>query len=442
MNISVIGTGYVGLVTGVCLADAGHRVVCIDNNKEKIAAMRRGTSPIYEPGLEEVMQRGIKAGRLSFTSNTKIGIAKAEAIFLALPTPPQEDGSADLSAVLAVAEQLGPILPNRYCVVINKSTVPVGTAEAVYEKIAANATSEFDVVSNPEFLREGLAVKDFMEPERIVVGISNAKSEQVMRDMYASFITEERPLYVTDPRTSELTKYAANTFLATKIGFMNEIAHLCERLGADVDVVRQAMGADSRIGPKFLYPGIGAGGSCFPKDTRALKHMADQAGYKFKILESAIEVNKQQYHVLSKKIHDHYKGDVAGKLFALWGLAFKPNTDDIREAPALTLIENLIAAGARVVAYDPQANDNVRAQYADTEGLQIVDTKEEALHGADALLIATEWEEFKKSALDHIKKALKVPTIFDGRNIFHPKDMEAAGFTHHSIGRPSVVQEL
>lgn len=439
MNIAVVGTGYVGLVTGACLADAGHTVTCIDNNEEKVATMRSGKSPIFEPGLDEVMQRGITSKRLSFTTELAEGVSSAEAIFLALPTPPQEDGSADLSAVLAVADTLGPLLPSSYCVVINKSTVPVGTADAVKEAVGAKAKSEFDVVSNPEFLREGLAVNDFMKPERIVVGISNEKSEAVMREMYASFTDDGHPLYVTDPRTAELTKYAANTFLAAKIGFMNEIAQLCERLGADVDVVRQAMGADSRIGHKFLYPGIGAGGSCFPKDTRALKYMADQSGYEFKILDASITVNQQQYHVLSKKVLAHYDGDIAGKRFALWGLAFKPNTDDIREAPALTVAQDLIAEGATIVAYDPEANSNVRQQYADLAGLEVVDSKDEALHDADALLIATEWGEFKQTPIDHIKTELKVPVVFDGRNVFKPADMDAADFTYYSVGRAPVI---
>jgi UDPglucose 6-dehydrogenase len=320
-------------------------------------------------------------------------------------------------------------------VVIDKSTVPVGTAEAVREAIAANATSEFDVVSNPEFLREGLAVKDFMEPERVVVGVTNDRAEKVMRELYATFVDDKRPLIVTDPPTAELAKYAANTFLVTKISFMNEIAQLCERMGADVDKLRQAIGSDSRIGHKFLYPGIGAGGSCFPKDVRALEHMASENGYDFKLIKAAMAINDQQQHVLVDKLLDHFNGNIAGKTFALWGLAFKPNTDDIREAPALVIIDSLIEAGANIIAYDPEANDNVRQKYLNSNQLKIVDEKYIALENADALLIATEWQEFSEADLSIIISKLTLPLIFDGRNIFQPKDMQAAGFSYYSIGR-------
>lgn len=435
MNVTIIGTGYVGLVTGACLAEAGHNVVCVDNNAQKVEDMARGVSPIYEDGLTDYMRRGIDEGRLSFTTDLAQGIAEAEAIFLALPTPPQEDGSADLSAVLSVARQLGSILPKHYCVIIDKSTVPVGTAEQVQAAIAETATTEFDVVSNPEFLREGRAVADFMEPERVVVGVSGDRAEQVMRKLYAAFVNDERPLYVTDPATAELSKYAANTFLFTKIGFMNEIAQLSERLGADVDMVRLAMGADSRIGHKFLYPGIGAGGSCFPKDVRALRHMSEQNDYDFKLLTAAMQVNDQQQHVLTQKIKDHFDGDIAGKTFALWGLAFKPNTDDIREAPALILINDLLDAGARVIAYDPEAADNVRRIYQDTPELTVVDSRQETLGDEAALLIATEWEEFKSVDLSEVGSK----TVFDGRNIYRPEQMKALGFTYYSIGRRPVI---
>jgi UDPglucose 6-dehydrogenase len=440
MNVAIIGTGYVGLVTGCCLAEAGHNVVCIDNNEQKVADMRAGVVPIYEPGLEELMKSNSAAGRLTFTTDLAEGISEAQAIFLALPTPPQEDGSADLSAVLSVAKSLGPILPTNYCVVIDKSTVPVGTAEKVHEAIAANAKSEFDVVSNPEFLREGFAVKDFMEPERVVVGVSSDKAAGTMKELYASFVNDSRPLYITDPATAELTKYAANTFLVTKISFMNEIAQLCERMGADVDMVRQAIGSDSRIGHKFLYPGIGAGGSCFPKDVRALKHMADEQDYDFKLIKAAMAINDQQQHVLVEKIKDHFNGDITGKTFGLWGLAFKPNTDDIREAPALVIIDELLAAGARVKAYDPEAADNVRRLYEGREGLEITDDKETAAAGVDALLIATEWPEFAKTEPSKIANLLQFPLVFDGRNIFSPEDMKATGLTYYSIGRRPVIQ--
>lgn len=436
MNVTIIGTGYVGLVTGACLAEAGHQVVCVDNNEQKVTDMKQGISPIYEAGLTDVMRRGIDEGRLSFTTNMAQGVSQAEAIFLALPTPPQDDGSADLSAVLAVAGQLGSILPQNYCVVIDKSTVPVGTAEAVREAIARSAKTEFDVVSNPEFLREGRAVADFMEPERVVVGVSSQKAEQLMRELYSAFVNDERPLYVTDPATAELTKYAANTFLVAKVSFMNEIAQLSERMGANVDMVRLAMGADSRIGHKFLYPGIGAGGSCFPKDVRALKHMSEQYGYDFKILNASMAVNDQQQHVLTQKIKDHFNGEISGKTFALWGLAFKPNTDDIREAPALVLIDELVEAGATVQAYDPEAADNVRNLYRSKQGLRVTDSKEDALQGVDALLIATEWDEFKAANLEGINPKL----VFDGRNVFQPEQMRAQGFTYYSIGRRPVLQ--
>lgn len=415
-------------------------VVCVDNNAQKVAAMAQGVSPIYEVGLTDIMQSAIKEGRLSFTTDLAKGVAQAEAIFLALPTPPQEDGSADLSAVLAVADQLGDYLPEHYCVVINKSTVPVGTAKAVKKVIQAKATSKFDVVSNPEFLREGRAIVDFMEPERVVVGVSNARAEGVMREVYESIVNDERPLYVTDPVTAELIKYAANSFLFTKIGFMNEIAQLCERLGADVELVRLGIGADSRIGHKFLYPGIGAGGSCFPKDVRALDFMAQSADYEFKLLTAAMRVNSQQQQVLAGKVKDHFNGNLQGRTFALWGLAFKPETDDIREAPALVLMDELLAAGAQVVAFDPEAADNVRAVYQGQAGVTIVDEKYQALKDTEALLIATEWDEFVTSDLVKIGKALKQKLIFDGRNIFQPDEMKKAGFTYYSIGRRPIIQ--
>lgn len=436
MNVTIIGTGYVGLVTGACLAEAGHQVVCVDNNEQKVADMKQGISPIYEDGLTDYMRRGIDEGRLSFTTNLAEGVSHAEAIFLALPTPPQEDGSADLSAVLAVAKQLGAVLPQNYCVIIDKSTVPVGTAELVHEAVAENAKSDFDIVSNPEFLREGRAVADFMEPERVVVGVSSEKAEQTMRELYAAFVNDERPLYITDTATAELAKYAANTFLFTKIGFMNEIAQLSEKMGANVDMVRLAMGADSRIGHKFLYPGIGAGGSCFPKDVRALRHMSEQNGYDFKLLSAAMKVNDQQQHVLIQKIKDHFNGQIAGKTFALWGLAFKPNTDDIREAPALVLINELLENGAKVVAYDPEAANNVRNLYGAKDGLEIVDSRDETLGNEAALLIATEWDEFKGADLQNVKSKV----IFDGRNIYQPDQMQSKGFTYYSIGRRPVVQ--
>ncbi len=439
MNVAIVGTGYVGLVTGCCLADSGNRVVCVDNDAQKVAGLKKGVMPIYEPGLEEIMERAVKDGRLTFTTDLAGGVNDSDVIFLALPTPPQEDGSADLSAVLAVAGELGKCLPERYCVIVDKSTVPVGTAEAVRAKIGGSGGKDFDVVSNPEFLREGFAVKDFMEPERVVVGVAGEKSEKIMRELYKPFTSDERPLYVTDPVTAELSKYAANTFLVTKISFMNEMSHLCERMGADVDMLRQAIGSDSRIGAKFLYPGIGAGGSCFPKDVRALKHMAEEQGYDFKLLKAAMAINEQQQRVLTERVLEHFKGDIKGRNFALWGLAFKPNTDDIREAPALTIIEGLLDAGARVTAYDPEAGEHVKQRYAGDDRVRIVSEPYEALDNAAALLIATEWAEFADSDLERIAKGLEQPLVFDGRNVFKTGTMTRAGFTYYSIGRRPVI---
>jgi UDPglucose 6-dehydrogenase len=439
MNVAIVGTGYVGLVTGCCLADSGNRVVCVDNDAEKVAGLKKGAMPIYEPGLEDIMRRAVKDGNLAFTTSLAEGVSDSDVIFLALPTPPQEDGSADLSAVLAVAGELGKCLSERYCVIVDKSTVPVGTAEAVRAKIAENGGKDFDVVSNPEFLREGFAVKDFREPERVVVGVTGEKSEKIMRDLYEPFTSKERPLYVTDPVTAELAKYAANTFLVTKISFMNEMSHLCELMGADVDMLRQAIGSDSRIGAKFLYPGIGAGGSCFPKDVRALKHMSEEHGYDFKLLKAAMAINDQQQHVLAERVLEHFNGDVNGRTFALWGLAFKPNTDDIREAPALTIIDRLLDAGARVTAYDPEAGGHVKRRYAGDDRVRIVSEPYEALDKAAALLIATEWAEFADSDLGRIAEGLEQPLVFDGRNVFKPGIMARAGFTYYSIGRRPVT---
>lgn len=439
MRVTIVGTGYVGLVTGCCLAEAGHDVVCVDNNEAKVAEMRGGKSPIYEPGLSDMMKANIERGRLSFTTELAKGVAATEAIFLALPTPPQDDGSADLSAILSVAKQLGKCLPTNYCVVIDKSTVPVGTAETVQKEIAVNAKSEFDVVSNPEFLREGHAVQDFMEPERVVVGVTSEKAEAIMRRLYEAFIDDDRPLYVTDPPTAELAKYAANTFLVTKISFMNEMAQLAEYMDADIDTLRQIIGSDSRIGHKFLHPGIGCGGSCFPKDIRALDHMAKQHDYDFKLLTSAIEVNNRQQRLLVNKLSDHFEGQLKGKTFAVWGLAFKPHTDDIREAPALVIIDELLKAGAKIKAYDPEAGNNVRAIYRDNKSFKIVDDKYAALTDASALVVATEWPEFIESDIEKISANLREPVVFDGRNIWQPATMKQHGFSYYSIGRRPIL---
>lgn len=439
MRVTIVGTGYVGLVTGCCLAEAGHHVVCIDNNDAKVTEMQKGESPIFEPGLTEMMKRNIKRDRLSFTTDLAEGARDAEAIFLALPTPPQEDGSADLSAVISVAKELGKCMPKNYCVVINKSTVPVGTAKAVKKAISESSAAEFDIVSNPEFLREGHAVQDFMEPERVVVGVTSDKAAEVMKKLYEAFVDEDRPLFVTDPETSELSKYAANTFLVTKVSFMNEIAQLSEFMGADIDMLRQIVGSDSRIGHKFLHPGIGCGGSCFPKDVRALKHMSEEHKYDFKLLTAAMNINDQQQNLLVTKVLDHFNGDVSGKTFAVWGLAFKPQTDDIREAPALTIIDELIKRGAAIKAYDPEAADNVRAKYSDNQNIEIIDKKYDALNASDGLLIATEWPEFIEADLAEIKTKLSQPLVFDGRNIWQPAEMKKSGFNYYSIGRRPVL---
>lgn len=432
LNISVIGTGYVGLVTGVCFAETGNNVICVDINEKKVESLKRGEVPIYEPGLEVIFERNYKQGRLQFTTDLADAIAKTDIVFLALPTPPGEDGSADLSYVLGVAEQLGPML-DKYTIVVDKSTVPVGTADLVHEKIAANAKVDFDVVSNPEFLREGKAVEDFMKPDRVVIGTTSDKARHVMGKLYEPFVRQGNPIIFMDERSAELTKYAANSYLATRISFMNEIANLCELLGADVDMVRLGMGSDQRIGKRFLFPGVGYGGSCFPKDVQALAEKANQTNYDFKILKSVMDVNTRQKTVLVKKVMDYYNNDVAGKTFAVWGLAFKPDTDDIREAPALYIIKDLLEAGAKIKAYDPEAMDNVKEVLGDQ--IEYVENQYDAADGADALLIITEWAVFRNPDFDRIAGSMKEKVIFDGRNLYELFDLEELGFYYNSIGR-------
>ena len=432
MKIAVIGTGYVGLVTGTCFAETGNEVTCIDIDQKKVDKLSGGEITIYEPGLEKIFLRNLKEQRLHFTSDLKAGIKDAKILFLALPTPPGEDGSADLKYVLGVAKELGKIIED-YVVVVDKSTVPVGTAEKVQNAIAESSKVEFDVVSNPEFLREGVAVEDFMKPDRVVIGTNSERSKKLMNELYAPFVRSGNPLIYMDVRSAELTKYAANAFLATKISFMNEIAQLCERLGADVDMVRLGVGSDARIGKRFLFPGIGYGGSCFPKDVQALVKSAAEVDYDFQILNAVMDVNEKQKLHLMPKINNYFNGDLAGKHFALWGLAFKPNTDDIREAPALHMIEALLAAGATVAAFDPEAMPNVKALLGDT--ISFAENQYEALEGADALIIATEWNEFRTPDFLKMVKSLKRKAIFDGRNLFDVNSVNDLGFHYESIGR-------
>lgn len=433
MKIAVVGTGYVGLVTGTCFSETGNKVVCIDIDKEKVKRLSNGEITIYEPGLEKIFLRNLKESRLQFATDLAEGIKDAAVIFLALPTPPGEDGSADLKYILGVADELGKIL-TEYKVIVDKSTVPVGTADKVREAIAKNYKGDFDVVSNPEFLREGVAVDDFMKPDRVVIGTNSDRAKKVMTDLYAPFVRQGNPVIFMDERSAELTKYAANSFLATKISFMNEIAQLCERMGADVDMVRKGIGSDERIGKRFLFPGIGYGGSCFPKDVQALVQSSTEVGYDFKILKAVEQVNKAQKLHLVSKIRSFFGGNLAGKKFAVWGLSFKPNTDDIREAPALDMIEALLNEGAVVSAFDPEAKENVKKLMGDR--ITYADNQYMALQEADALIIATEWSEFRTPDFDLINAGLKHKVVFDGRNLFDIKQMSEMGYHYESIGRP------
>jgi UDPglucose 6-dehydrogenase len=433
MNIAVVGTGYVGLVTGTCFAEMGNQVVCVDIDAQKVEAMKQGRIPIYEPHLDVLFERNIKQGRLSFTTDLESAVKPAQIIFLALPTPPGEDGSADLSYVLGVASKLGGII-DTYKVVVNKSTVPVGTAEKVSSAIAATCKSEFDVVSNPEFLREGFAVDDFMKPDRVVIGTDSEKARKLMGDLYAPFVRQGNPIYMMDARSSELTKYAANAFLATKITFMNEIANLCERTGANVDMVRIGIGSDDRIGKRFLFAGIGYGGSCFPKDVQALAKTADEYGYDFRVLDSVMTVNATQRTIIFDKIMKHFGNDIRGKRIAVWGLAFKPDTDDIREAPALFLIEKLLAAGASASVFDPEAMNNVQKSFGDR--IHYASDQYEAIKDSDALLIATEWAVFRTPDFERMSSLMKSKSVFDGRNLYDPQKMQQMGYHYDSIGRP------
>jgi UDPglucose 6-dehydrogenase len=439
MKIAVVGTGYVGLVTGTCFAETGNTVTCVDIDTAKINKLNSGQLTIYEPGLEKLFLRNQKEGRLHFTTSLREGIENAKIIFLALPTPPGEDGSADLKYILGVADDLGKII-SEYVIIIDKSTVPVGTADKVHEAVAKNATVEFDVVSNPEFLREGVAVDDFMKPDRVIIGTTSSKAKKALNDLYLPFVRQGNPIIYMDERSAELTKYAANSFLATKITFMNEIANLCELLGADVDMVRKGIGSDERIGRRFLFPGIGYGGSCFPKDVQALAKSARDINYEFKILDAVMGVNEKQKLHLLPKIKAYFDNDLKGKKIAVWGLAFKPNTDDIREAPALTVIDALLAEGVSVSAYDPEAMKNVKTLYGDE--IIFSEHQYDALKDADALVIATEWSEFRTPDFDRIISLLKNKVIFDGRNLFDLNKMEEMEFYYVSVGRRDVNQSI
>lgn len=435
MKIAVVGTGYVGLVTGTCFSETGNDVICVDIDEKKVEKMKNGEVPIYEPHLDVLFERNIKQNRLSFTTELEDAIEEAEVIFLALPTPPGEDGSADLSYVLGVAEHLGKIIKD-YKVIVDKSTVPVGTAEKVHAKVAENATVDFDIVSNPEFLREGFAVDDFLKPDRVVIGTSSARARKVMENLYKPFVRQGNPIIFMDEKSAELTKYAANAFLATKITFMNEIANYCEIIGADVDMVRKGVGSDTRIGNRFLFPGIGYGGSCFPKDVQALAKSGVEANYNFEIIKAVMDVNHRQKMVLASKVKNYFGDDLSGKKLALWGLAFKPDTDDIREAPAIYMINELLRAGAEIVAYDPEAMENVQGVIGDK--IKYASNEYEALENADALMIATEWGEFRNPDFAKMSDLLNAKVVFDGRNLYDLTLMRDNGFYYESIGRNTV----
>ncbi len=435
MKIAVVGTGYVGLVTGTCLAETGNEVICVDINEQKVKMMQEGQLPIYEPGLDLLFHRNIKQNRLTFTTNLAEAIAEAKIIFLALPTPPGGDGAADLSYVLGAAKDIAKII-TEYKVIVTKSTVPVGTADKVTAVLREHTEVEFAVVSNPEFLREGVAVDDFMKPDRVVVGTLDERARKLMGELYAPYVRQGNPVVFMDERSSELTKYAANSFLATKISFMNEIANMCELVGADVDMVRRGIGADERIGRRFLFAGIGYGGSCFPKDVQALAKSAEENKYDFRILNSVMQVNEIQKKVLVEKVKKYYNNDLTGKHFAMWGLAFKPETDDIREAPALYIIDALLEAGATVTAYDPEGMPNVKKTIGDK--IAYADNRYDALANADALLIVTEWSVFRTPDFNFIKDKMNAPVIFDGRNLYDLDRMQECGFYYNSIGRKTV----
>ncbi len=449
MKIGVIGTGYVGLVSGACFAEMGNDVVCVDIDARKVEKLSRGELTLFEPGIERFLERNLREDRLHFTTTLADAVEAATILFLALPTPPGEDGSADLSYVLGVAGDIADLLVENdwgYRVIVDKSTVPVGTAArvtAIMEERGLTAGKDFDVVSNPEFLREGVAVDDFMKPERVVIGTDSARAAELMTELYEPFVRSGNPIIVMDEKSAEMTKYAANSLLATKITFMNEIANVCERVGADVDKVRHGIGTDSRIGPKFLYAGIGFGGSCFPKDVQALVRTSQANGYTFEVLESVLRVNERQRRLLAERIIEHYDGDLTGKRFAVWGLAFKPNTDDVREAPAHTIIRALAERGAEIVAFDPEAVETTREVLGEGEigngSISYAADSYSALVRADALVVCTEWPEFRRPDFERMQRLLNEPVIFDGRNLYDAERMAEAGFEYRSVGRPFVA---
>ena len=436
MHIAVVGTGYVGLVTGTCLAETGNNVICVDIDADKVRKMQEGIVPIYEPHLDVLFERNIKQGRLTFTTDLEAAVAKSHILFLALPTPPGEDGSADLSYILGVADRLGHILCD-YKIIIDKSTVPVGTADLVHQAIANHFSGEFDVVSNPEFLREGFAVDDFMKPDRVVIGTRSERAKKILEELYKPFTRQGNPILFMDEHSAEVTKYAANSFLAMKISFMNEMANLCELVGADVDSVRLGIGSDERIGKRFLFPGIGYGGSCFPKDVQALAQTSAQYGYDFKILKAVMEVNTIQKNILVQKITARMGTDLSGKKFAVWGISFKPDTDDIREAPSLEIMQALLNLGAEITAYDPEGIENTRRQHPGLN-IQFAENAYEALNGADALIIATEWAQFRSPEFKELSTRMNQKLIFDGRNIYSLAAMHEHGFEYYSMGRKSI----
>jgi len=438
MKIAVVGTGYVGLVAGTCFSDTGNEVICVDNDQRKIDRLNKGEIPIYEPGLEEMIKRNTLQERLSFSTDIATAVKNSEIIFIAVGTPPDEDGSADLKYVLQVAQSIGKHI-NGFKVIVDKSTVPIGTADLVTKEIARHSDESFAVVSNPEFLKEGAAISDFMRPDRVVIGSNNERASEIMRNLYAPFVRTGKPIIVMDIRSAELTKYAANSLLATKISFMNEIANLCEVVGANVDMVRKGIGSDARIGPYFIFPGTGYGGSCFPKDVKAIIKTAADNNAKLQILEAVESVNKKQKTILYKKIESYFKGDLKGKTFAMWGLAFKPKTDDMREAPAIDLINALAATGAKIQGHDPEANDEARRIFGDRVGKEITlfNKRYDALNNADALIIMTEWNEFREPDFYLVKDMLKSAAIFDGRNIYNPERMQKFEIDYFSIGRSS-----